>query len=224
MPVITRLTGRLAHLDIAGPAVEVDVAGVWYEILVPLFLWPELEQLVGDADLEDESARPLVTFHVSYHVSANNPVPVLVGFLRRAEREFFRKFVSVEGMGPAKAVRALTMSVSAVARAIEQEDRAVLTKLPGIGPRQADKIIATLRGKVVAEAAMHDARIGEPVDAASLERGRIAADAIAAIAGLGYSRTEAKRWVDEALAADPNLDSVESLTLAVLRARGSERA
>lgn len=221
--MITRLTGRLAQLDIAGPTVELDVGGVWYEILVPLFLWHELEQLVGDADLEDEGARPLVTLHISYHASANNPVPVLVGFLRRAEREFFRKFVSVEGMGPAKAVRALTVSVSAVARAIEHEDRAALTKLPGIGPRQADKIIATLRGKVVAEVAMHDAHIGEPLDPASLERSRVAADAVAAIAGLGYSRAEAKRWVEEALAADPTLETVEALTLAVLRARGSER-
>jgi holliday junction DNA helicase RuvA len=222
-PMITHLAGRLARLDVAGPAVEVDVGGVRYEVLVPLFLWPEIERLAGEADLEDEDARPPIALHISYHASPNNPVPVLVGFLRRAERDFFRKFVSVEGMGPAKAVRALTISVSAVARAIEQEDRALLTKLPGVGARQADKIIAALRGKVLAEAAMHDARIAEPVDPAALERGRIAADAIAAITGLGYSRSEAKRWVEEALAADPSLDSVEALTLAVLRARGSER-
>lgn len=222
--MITHLAGRLARLDIAGPAVEVDVGGIRYEVLVPLFLWPEIERIAGEADLDDAEARPPIALHISYHASANNPVPVLVGFLRRAERDFFRKFVSVEGMGPAKAVRALTISVSAVARAIEQEDRALLTKLPGIGARQADKIIAALRGKVLAEAAMHDAHIAEPVDPAALERGRIAADAIAAITGLGYSRSEAKRWVEEALAADPSLDSVEALTLAVLRARGSERA
>lgn len=222
--MITYLRGRLARLDLAGPCVEIEVGGVRYEILVPLFLWPEIERMAGQADLDDDGARPEVGLHISYHVSANAPVPVLVGFLRRAERDFFRKFVTVEGMGPTKAVRALTISVSAIARAIEQEDRALLTKLPGVGPRAADKIIAALRGKVTAEAAMHDGGIAQPVDPAALERARIVADAVAAITGLGYSRADAKRWVEEALALDPGLDSVEALTLAVLRARGAAGA
>ena len=42
-----------------------------------------------------------------------------------------------------------------------------------------------------------------------------------AIAALGYGRSEARRWVDGALTADPELATVEDLTLAVLRARGA---
>ena len=218
--MITHLRGRVARLDVGGPTVELDVGGVRFEILVPLFLWPEIQELVGERDLEDESARPELSLHISFHMSANQPAPVLVGFLRRGERDFFRKFVSVEGMGPAKAARAMAVSVSTIARAIEQEDRATLAKLPGIGPRAADKIIAALRGKVVAEAAMHDSHLEQPVDAGAYEARRIAADAIAAIAALGYSRAEAKRWVEEVLASNPDIASVEELTLAVLRARG----
>ncbi len=218
--MITHLRGRVARLDVAGPTVELDVGGIRFEVLVPLFLWPEIQELVGERDLEDEAARPELSLHISFHMSANQPTPVLVGFLRRGERDFFRKFVSVEGMGPAKAARAMAVSVSTIARAIEQEDRATLAKLPGIGPRAADKIIAALRGKVVAEAAMHDAHLGHPVEAGAYETRRIAADAVAAIAALGYSRAEAKRWVEEALASDPGLSTVEELTLAVLRARG----
>ncbi|MCL4242547.1 MAG: Holliday junction DNA helicase RuvA, partial [Dehalococcoidia bacterium] len=128
--MITHLQGRLARMDVAGPAIEVDVAGVRYEVLVPLVLWPEIQGLAGESDLTD-GLGPEIGLHIFYHATANNPVPVLVGFLRRAERDFFRKFTTVEGIGPAKAVKAMNISVSTIARAIEQEDRAVLTKLPG---------------------------------------------------------------------------------------------
>ena len=181
-------------------------------------LWPELQPLAEQVE-SDDGLGPDVGLHVIYHATTNAPVPVLVGFLRRAERDFFRKLMSVEGLGPAKAARAMNLSVSTIARAIEQEDRATLTRLPGIGTRAADKMIAALRGKVVAEAAMHDEGIDSPVDLAGLERGRVSVDAAEAIAALGYSRAEARRWVEEALAADPEIDTIEELTLAVLRAR-----
>jgi Holliday junction DNA helicase RuvA len=200
-------------MDVSGPLVEVDVAGVRYEVLVPAFLWPEIQALTG----EDSEGMPDLGLHVFYHATTNQPVPVLVGFLRRAERDFFRKFVAVEGIGPSKAVKAMNVSVSTIARAIEQEERAVLTRLPGIGTRGADKIIATLRGKVLAEAALHDGGIDSPVDITRTEEKRLTADAVEALVGLGYSRPEARRWVEETRDADPGLRSLEELTLAVLR-------
>lgn len=212
--MITHLQGRMARMDASVPAVEIDVAGVRYEVLVPMVLWPELQAVWGDGEGEPE-----LGLHIFYHATANQPAPVLVGFLRRAERDFFRKFTTVEGVGPAKAVKAMNVSVSTIARAIEQEDRATLTRLPGIGVRGADKIIATLRGKVVAEAAMADGGIDKPVDATKLESRRAEQDAVESLAALGYPRSEAKRWVEEALADDPSLLSVEVLTLAVLRRR-----
>jgi len=217
--MITHLQGRLARMDIGVPAVEIDVAGVRYEVLLPLFLWPDLHALAGEADLNDESQWPPLGLHIFYSASANQPVPVLVGFLRRPEREFFRKFTTVEGIGPSKAVKAMNVSVSTIARAIEREDRATLTRLPGIGARGADKIIASLRGKVVAEASLQDGGIASPVDAARLEQHRVSEDAVEAVAALGYPRNQAKQWVQEALAADPALASVEDLTIAVLRRR-----
>lgn len=211
--MITHLKGTLARMDANGPGVEIDVAGVRYEVLVPLFLWPELQELAGD--LPDAP----VGLHIHYSASANQPVPVLTGFLRRAERDFFRKFITVEGIGPAKAVKAMNVSVSVIARAVEQEDRATLTRLPGIGARAADKIIATLRGKVVAEAAMHDGGISQPIDVARLDERRLSEDAIETVVALGYTRGEAKRWVEEVRTAEPGLQTLEEVTLAVLRRR-----
>ncbi|MBA4180897.1 MAG: hypothetical protein C0506_09950 [Anaerolinea sp.] len=220
--MITHLQGRLARMDAAGPLIEVDVAGVRYEVLVPLVLWPEIQALAGEGGL-DEPPLPEIGLHIHYSATANQPVPVLVGFLRRAERDFFRKFITVEGIGPSKAARAMNVSVSTIARAIQQEDRATLTRLPGIGARGADKIIATLRGKVVAEAAMHDGGYDRPVDVARLEERRVAIDAVEAITALGFPRNDAKRWVAEVQASDPQLTKVEDLTLAVLRLRDASR-
>jgi Holliday junction DNA helicase RuvA len=214
--VITHLQGQLARMDVSGPVVEVDVQGVRYEVLVPIVLWPEIQGIAGQTE-QSEAAGPSLGLHIFYHATANNPTPVLVGFLRRAEREFFRKFTTVEGIGPAKAAKAMNISVSTIARAIEQEDRAVLSKMPGIGPRSADKIIATLRGKVIAEAAMHDGGVAQPVDASKLESRRTHADAVEAISALGYSRGDAKRMVADAVANDSTLESLEQITLAVLR-------
>lgn len=217
--MITHLAGSLTHTDVGELSVEIDVSGVRYEVLVPAFLWPEIQEAL-DSTGEDDPDPPLA-LHVLYHATANQPVPLLVGFLRRPERDFFRKFTTVEGLGPTKAVKAMTVSVSTIARAIEQEDQAALTRLPGIGPRVAGKIIATLRGKVVAEAALQDGGLDSPVDLDSLRRDRVSLDAAEAIAALGYARTDARRWVDEALAADPDIATVEELTLAVLRSRDS---
>ncbi|MCA9823985.1 MAG: Holliday junction branch migration protein RuvA [Dehalococcoidia bacterium] len=217
--MITHLSGSLARLNPDGPSADVDVQGVRYEVLVPLFLWPELAALMEGADQDDPSTWPPVSLHTIYHATANLPVPVLVGFLRRPERDFFRKFTTVEGIGPVKAAKAMTVSVSTVARAIEREDRTVLTRLPGIGPRAADKIIASLRGKVTAEAALQDGGIEQPVDVAALQQSSIAADAISAVVALGFGKAEAATWVEEVLAATPEIGGVEELTLAVLRAR-----
>ena len=222
--MITHLQGQLARMDAGGPLVEVDVSGVRYEVLVPLVLWPELQALAGDGELGEGGTLPDVGLHIFYHATANQPAPVLVGFLRRAERDFFRKFTTVEGIGPAKAVKAMNVSVSTIARAIEQEDRATLTRLPGIGARGADKIIATLRGKVVAEAAMADGGFEQPVDASKFERRRVVVDAIEAVTALGYPRADAKRWVEDALGSDATLVTVELLTMAVLRQRDAATA
>jgi Holliday junction DNA helicase RuvA len=219
--MITQLSGPLVHLNPDGPTVEIDTGGVVYEVLVPLALWPEIQALAGESDLTDADTRPPITLHIYYYATANQPVPVLVGFLRRAEREFFRKFTSVEGIGPTKAAKALNISISTVARAIEQEDRAVLTRLPGIGPRAADKIIASLRGKVAAEASMQDGALDEPLSSARIEQQRLELDAIDAIMALGYSRAEARRWVEDVRAQQPDLERVEDITLAVLRGRDS---
>jgi len=127
--------------------------------------------------------------------------------------------MGVEGLGPTKAAKAMTISVSSMARAIEEENRDMLTKLPGIGGRAADKIIASLKGKVRTEASMQDSDQDLPIDLTSLAKQRLSKDAENAVVSLGYSRYDAKQWVENALNEEPETEKLESLILQILRKR-----
>jgi Holliday junction DNA helicase RuvA len=136
---------------------------------------------------------------------------MLFGFPRLAEREFFRKFIEVPDIGPAKAVRALTRPVSDIARWVEAEDVRSLRQLPGIGDRLAQTIVAHLRGKLIQEALLRD-RDGEvaapPPD--------VRADAIDALIALQYGRREAEHLVNDALKSRGDLESLEAVLRYVL--------
>jgi Holliday junction DNA helicase RuvA len=112
---------------------------IGYEILLPAFV---MEGLVAKNVGDD------IALYIFYQQTDRQPKPVLIGFNLEAEKEFFQFFISVEDIGPLKAVKALDVPVREVARAIENRDVHSLTQLKGIGARTAQKIIATLEGKM----------------------------------------------------------------------------
>ena len=112
---------------------------VGYEILLPAFVMETLNSKgVGDQ----------ISLYIFYQQTERQPKPVLIGFNLEVEKEFFQYFISVEDIGPLKAVKALTIPVREIAGAIEERDVGSLTQLKGIGNRTAQKIIATLEGKM----------------------------------------------------------------------------
>ena len=112
---------------------------VGYEVLLPAIVMETLiSKRVGDE----------VSFYIYYQQTERQPKPVLIGFNLEAEREFFQLFISVEDIGPLKAIQALNIPIRDIARAIEAKDVDRLKKLKGVGPRTAQKIIATLSGKM----------------------------------------------------------------------------
>ncbi len=121
------------------------------ELLVTAGDVPRLEGLVGGE----------VTFHTVFYLegdaSGGNLTPRLIGFADEQDRGFFQTFITVKGIGPRKALRALAVPASEVAAAIEAKDVKALIKLPQVGKRAAETIIAELAGKVgrfVGDAAM----------------------------------------------------------------------
>jgi Holliday junction DNA helicase RuvA len=155
----------------------------------------------------------MVRLHISYHQTERQPKPLLIGFESELEREFFELLITVEDIGPAAAARAMTRSVAAIAAAIENKDTAFLRQLDGIGPRKAEKIIATLHGRVGKFALLPDR--GEPL---LEEKVDFAKEVIGVLVQqLGHRQSEAQRMVQEALARRPGIESAEALFEEVYR-------
>ncbi len=206
--MISCLSGTVIAFEEDASRMVIDVGGVGYEVLLPMFVMRSLTdqgRKVGDP----------ITLQIYYHVSERQPRPLLVGFNSEFEKRFFEKLIDVEGIGPAKAARAFVFSVSTVANAIEDGDAKVLERMPGIGARAAQKIIATLKEKVAEFALLKD----EGYDSVPkmIRRKGITDETIEVLTGLGYKRAEAKAKVDEALERQPGIKDVEELIRDIFR-------
>jgi len=204
--MISHLRGTLRSKNPEEMTVEVDVGGLCYEVVLPAFVWRACEgdEVEGDIELD-----------ILYSAAPQAPVPKLVGFKRDVEREFFKKFIKVHKVGIPMACEALVFSVSTVARWIEEGDVQSLRRLPGIGSRTADKIVAELKGKVVEFALLRDEGFAEmPEAAAALTSEQVRRDAVAGMVGLGFSQREASTLVEE-ITREQALGSVEEVIRAV---------
>ena len=112
---------------------------VGYEVLLPAIVMKSLQHQEVGAE---------ISFYIFFQQTERQPKPVLIGFNLEIEKEFFQYFISVEDIGPLKAVKALNEPIRDIAASIESGDIAGLTQLKGIGRRTAQKIIATLGGKM----------------------------------------------------------------------------
>ena len=172
---------------------------VGYEILLPAHIMEDLKSDPGDGT---------ASFHIYYHQTERQPKPVLIGFNLEAEKEFFQYFITVEAIGPLKAVKAMTLPVRDIARAIENKDVATLQKLSGIGNRTAQKIIATLEGKMGKFALINPGEQPseplKPVDFTEMVHDVL-------VGQLGYKTADARRMIAEAMERNPAISSPEEL-------------
>jgi Holliday junction DNA helicase RuvA len=171
---------------------------VGYEILLPAFVMETISpQKAGDE----------IALYVFYQQTERQPKPILIGFNLEAEKEFFQYFISVEDIGPLKAVKALSLPVREVAQAIENRDVQSLTRLKGIGRRTAHKIIATLEGKMgkfalIRKTEKHKAEAVEDFPEQVFE---------VLVKQLGHKASDAKRMIADALKRQPAISSPEAL-------------
>ena len=207
--MISYLRGHIRSLDRDPARAVVVCGGVGYEVTLPVFV----EQSLVNEGL---TAGDEVGLEIYYHVTERQPKPLLVGFRHPAEREFFEQLVQVEGIGPVRAAAALVFPVSTIASAIESEDTAVLTQLPGVGSRAAQKMIATLRGKVTATALLRDDGVPDSRAATTAADPRV--EAVDVLISLGYRPIEAREKVRDAVNRRPETaDEVEELVREVFR-------
>ncbi|MCB9490705.1 MAG: hypothetical protein H6674_01395 [Dehalococcoidia bacterium] len=208
--MIAALRGVVTHFDVDTATAWIDVHGVSYEVRVPAFA----SEWVASRERAADEAQDETTVYTYYHVSERNPAPLLIAFQHRAERDFFRKFIEVPDVGPTKAVRALTKPVSEIARWIESSDVKALQSLPGIGARLSQTIVAQLAGKLTQEALLRDGTEATPAPVADSEG--IRDDAVEALVSLQYSRRDAERAVEQAVASGREFAALEDLLRAIL--------
>ena len=177
---------------------------VGYEILVPSFVMDTMSgRSLGDS----------ISLYIYYHQTERQPKPILIGFNLEAEKEFFQYFISVEAIGPIKAVRALNISIREIARAIETKDVSRLKQLKGIGTRTAQKIIATLEGRMGKFALIREDEMPQPVP---LEDFTVQVLEVL-VSQLGHKIPNAKKMIAKAMERDPSIATPEELFEEVYR-------
>jgi Holliday junction DNA helicase RuvA len=168
--VIALLTGRVAALG-DGTCI-IDVNGVGYLVYASTRTLAALPQAPG-------VARVLIETQV------REDAITLYGFVDPAERDWFRLLTTVQGVGAKVALGVLSaLSPRELVTAIAASDRASLTRAPGVGPKLAVRLLSELREKAGAMP------VGQGLPAPAAPIG-VEADALSALANLGYRRVEA---------------------------------
>ncbi len=125
--MIGRIRGLLVEKQ--APEVLIDVAGVGYEIQMPLTSFYELPELGQEA----------VVFT---HFVVREDAQLLYGFISKQERALFRLLIKTNGVGPKLALTILSgMTAAEFVACVERDDIATLVKLPGVGKKKAQAII-----------------------------------------------------------------------------------
>jgi Holliday junction DNA helicase RuvA len=187
--LIGRLTGKLAAKH--PPQVLVDVAGVAYELDVPMSTFYALPAN-GEA----------ITLYT--HLVVREDAHSLYGFATLEERGAFRQLIRISGVGARTALSVLSgMSVADLAGAVALQDAARLTKVPGIGKKTAERLLLELKGKLVDVGA----RAGETQGS----------DVLNALAALGYSAKEAAAAVRGLPAGMPVAEAIRSALKALAK-------
>jgi Holliday junction DNA helicase RuvA len=192
--MIARLAGKLAETS-ADTAI-VDVGGVGYLVHTSARTLDALGPIGGDVLILTE-------------LQVREDAWTLFGFGSTQERDAFRALTSIQGVGGRLALAILSvLSPDELARAVSQDDKAMIGRANGVGPKLAARIANELQGKLGNDA------LGSSLPPAP--RAGAAADALSALANLGFKPAEASVAVNAAqdeLGPDAGLDALVRLAL-----------
>jgi Holliday junction DNA helicase RuvA len=192
--MIARLTGTMVH---AGDRwVIIDVHGVGYQVHVTQ---PALQQLA-------DTREPVTLFT---HMAVREDAITLYGFRHQSELEMFRILIGVTGIGPQIAMNLLSqVGIEEFAIAILNEDEKALTRISGIGPKSAKRLILELRDKMK--------KVSETMVRGETGKDSMAIhDAVSALVSLGFAEKESRDAVNAAAPA-PGSSTVQGLIKAAL--------
>lgn len=205
--MISRISGKIIEKGLNYLIVE--VGGIAYEVFLPATVMQRI-----DENIKDDETISLMTYHY-FQVEPSKGTPVLIGFLNEVEKEFFETFITVSGIGPRAALKALNQPISLIAQAIDEADINFLKSLPGIGQQRAREIIAKLQNKVGKFCLIQDAQVKEQI----AKTKDIEEEALAVLMQLQYKKSEASNMIKRALERSPDITSTEELLNEVYKQR-----
>lgn len=205
--MISRICGKLKEKR--EDSLFVDINGICYEILIPRTIMGAIEEAKGEDGTID-----LVTFHY-LQTDSTKSIPILIGFLNEIEKEFFECFITVSGVGPKAALRALNLPISTIAAAIDSGNAALLQSLPGIGAQRAKEIIAKLQGKVGKFGLIQDDKTSK----LPLVKEDAQSEALQVLLQLQYKNSEARQMIQKAILRNPAVKTAEEILNEVYKQR-----
>jgi len=182
--------------------VVIDVNGIGYQVQVTQ---PVLLRLV-------QNKGPVKLFT---YMAVREDAVTLYGFMHLSELEMFRILISVSGIGPQIAMNLLSqIGIEDFAMAILNEDEKALTRISGIGPKSAKRLILELRDKMK--------KVGETIISGETGRSSPAVhDAVSALISLGFAEKESRDAVSASAPAlkSPSVQELIKAALSKLKER-----
>ena len=197
--MIARISGKI--IEKGTNYILLNNAGITYEILIPETVMQRLEQTVNQDD-----SLSLITYHY-YQTEPSKNIPILIGFLNEVEKEFFEVFITVSGIGPRAALRALNKPISLIAKAIDEANIEFLKSLPGIGQQRAKEIVAKLQHKIGKFGLIQDEAIAKQ----KTETMHIEEEAMSVLLQLEYKKPEAQTMIRKAMEQKKDIKTTEEL-------------
>ncbi len=184
--------------------IVLEVAGIGYEISIPLSTFSKLPQLGKQVK-------------INVHCCIKEDSHELYGFLTIEEKSLFQELISISGFGPKGAISVLSsISVPLFVNAVNFADTATLTSISGIGQKTAQRLILELKGKIDLQGDSVTVESGPGV----ISDNRIK-DSIDALVSLGYSFPKARKSVEKAVGQLDENTATEDIIREALKKGGN---
>jgi len=190
--VIGRIRGVL--VDKKPPEIQIDVAGICYEVQVPMSTLYQLPELGKE-----------ITLHT--HFVVREDAQLLYGFFEEKDKSMFRSLIKINGVGPKMALGILSsMEANEFVRAVRSNDINSMVKMPGIGKKTAERLLIEMRDRLK-DWDGEEGGTQVPVPAGA----SITSDAETALISLGYKPQQAAHAIAAVLKTNPEIQGSEEL-------------
>src|SRR5690554_8098180 len=194
--MIGRLQGILAVKH--PPELLIDVQGVGYEVQMPMTCFYELP----------ETGQQVTVWT---HFVVREDAQLLFGFNTVDERALFRLLLRAQGVGPKLALTIMSsMSAGQFVAAIQNKDIVMLTKIPGVGKKTADRLVVEMKDRLK-DFTGADYNTGLPGDTApqlAASAPSAQSEALSALVALGYKPNQAEQVMRKVATDDMSAEDI----------------